>query len=65
MDGGGIHTGKAGIAENNDIYLLGKGRSDILIFLGLVLENLTNFGGIEVAKMHVFKVALIIQNFKC
>ena len=64
INGGGIHTGRAGIAANDDIYLLGKDRSDSLIFRRLALENLTDFSGIEVAKMHVFKVALIVDNSK-
>ena len=64
IDGGDIHTGRAGIAANNDIYLLGKDRSDSLIFRRLALENLTDFGGIEVVKMHIFEVALIVDNSK-
>ena len=62
IERGGIHTGRAGITANNDIQFRGKDRSDSLIFRRLVLENLTNFSGIDIMKMCVFKVALIVHN---
>lgn len=62
IERGSIHTGRAGITANNDIQFCGKDRSDSLIFCRLALENLTNFGGIDVAKMCVFKMALIVHN---
>ena len=62
MDGGGIHTGRAGMTENNGIQLCGNEASYLLNFRGLELENLTDLGGIDVAKMHVIEMTVIGYN---
>jgi len=58
MDGGGCHTGSAGMADNDVMQISSEERNYSLNFRGLALSNLTDLGGIAVAKMQVDKMEL-------
>jgi len=58
MDGGGCHTGSAGMADNDVMQISSEERNYSLNFHGLALSNLTDLGGIAVAKMQVDKMEL-------
>jgi len=59
MDGGGCHTGSAGMADNNVMQISSEERNYSLNFCRLVLSNLTDLGGMAVAKMQVEKMELM------
>jgi len=58
MDGGGCHTGSAGMADNDVMQISSEERNYSLNFCRLALSNLTDLGGIAVAKMQVDKMEL-------
>ena len=59
MNGGRCHTGSAGMADNNVMQISSEERNYSLNFCGLVLSNLTDLGGMVVAKMQVDKMELM------
>jgi len=59
MDGGGCHTGSAGMAGNNVMQISSEEGNYSLNFCGLALSNLTDLGGVAVAKMQVDKMELM------
>jgi len=59
IDGGRCHTGSAGMADNNVLQISSEECNYSLNFCGLVLSNLTDLGGMAVAKMHVDKMELM------
>jgi len=58
VDGGGCHTGSAGMADNDVRQISSEEENYSLNFHRLALSNLTDLGGIAVAKMQVDKMEL-------
>jgi len=59
MDGGRCHTGSAGMADNDVTQISSEERNYSLNFCGLALSNLTDLGGMAVAKTQVDKIELM------
>jgi len=59
MDGGGCHTGSAGMADNNVMQISSEEGNYSLNFCGLPLSNLTDLGGMVVAKTQIDKMELM------
>jgi len=59
MDGGRCHTGSAGMADNDVMQISSEEGNYSLNFCGLALSNLTDLGGMVVAKTQVDKMKLM------